>query len=66
MDVKKPFTIVITRHEEMEYTFDSEEEYRNIKESGDLDLFLDVYVSDMDGRTTITEPDGTEYYLYGY
>jgi len=35
-------------------------EYEAAKASGELDQFLDVYVSDMECDTTVVEPDGTE------
>jgi hypothetical protein len=40
-------------------------EYEQAKADGTVDHLLDVYLSDMDGETTITEPDGTIYNPYG-
>nr|WP_221374533.1 hypothetical protein [Actinoplanes polyasparticus] len=36
-------------------------EYEQAKADNRVDHLLDVYLSDMDGETTITEPDGTIY-----
>jgi hypothetical protein len=40
-------------------------EYEQAKTEGRVDHLLDVYLSEMEGETTITEPDGTIYDPYG-
>jgi hypothetical protein len=40
-------------------------EYEQAKAENRVDHLLDVYLSDMDDETTITEPDGTIYDPYG-
>lgn len=36
-------------------------EYGQAKTDGEADQFLDVYLSDVDTRSTVIEPDGREY-----
>lgn len=40
-------------------------EYEQAKAENRVDHLLDVYLSDMESETTITEPDGTIYDPYG-
>lgn len=36
------------------------EDYEAAKAAGELDHFLDAYISDVDTEATVIEPDGTE------
>lgn len=54
-------TITIKLVEHGEETIEvNRTEYEMAKAAGELDQYLDVWTSDIDTRTVVIEPDGTE------
>lgn len=55
-------TITLTLRVEGETTIEVDRaEYEAAKRDGEVDHFLDPYLSDLDSASTVIEPDGTEY-----
>lgn len=60
MSTDQTITLTLRRHAETTVEVDRAE-YEQAKRDGEVDHFLDVYMSDLDGTSYVVEPDGTEY-----
>jgi hypothetical protein len=59
-DTSETITLILRRSAETTVEVDRAE-YEQAKRDGEVDHFLDVYLSDLDGTSYVIEPDGREY-----